>query len=263
MRKKNKAKSTGGGTSSTRRSNWFWKGLDNLKVSLGTGAAWKDNAMALLGGVMYVIVPTAIEAVFRVDLTGWRGYLSSVSINLAIGGVFRSPGYMAGTLGVASAHMIYAKLQDPIIRPIFKKYAYRFDPTVTTSSMSDADNAPAAGSSQSPAKPPISGMEVRSVGGEKVLAYPPSPNVAKVDMASGAMPSPMLPAAAGAPNGVADNFQQSLMDNYSSTLMDNYQATLMDGASHSSGASSRSSQRGAGHRWNGGWDRARTPSRSR
>ena len=216
--------------------------------------------MALLGGVMYVIVPTAIEAVFRVDLTGWRGYLSSVSINLAIGGVFRSPGYMAGTLGVASAHMIYAKLQDPIIRPIFKKYAYRFDPTVTTSSMSDADNAPAGGSSQLLAKPPIAGMEVRSVGGEKVVAYPPSPNVANVGMAQAS--TPMLPAASGAP-GVADNFQRSLMDNYSSTLMDNYQSTLMDDASHNSGASSRSSQRGGGHRWNGGWDRARTPARSR
>lgn len=208
-RTKNSSGAQGGSASTSRPRNAFWKTLDNLKVTLGTKAAWSDHLMAFLGGTMYVILPTAIEAIFRVDLTGWRGYITSVTTNLVIGGALRSPGYMAGVMGVGAAHLIYARGQDAIIRPIFRKYAYRFDPTETRSAMSDdvAPSRPAA----------MLGTQVRTIGGERVHLYPPSPNAAKVSMAA-------LPAAGS--EGLQNSFQQTLQNNFQPTLANNFQPTL-------------------------------------
>jgi hypothetical protein len=143
--------------------------MDNLKVSLATKPAWKDHMMALVGGAMYVTLPTAIERVFRVDLTGWRGYFTSITANLLIGGLCKSPGYMAGTLGAATAHLIYAKIQDPVFLKVFRKYAYRFDPTNVTSVMSDGSLTPQP-------------LETRSIAGEAVHVFAPSPAVAAVSL---------------------------------------------------------------------------------
>lgn len=185
--------------------NPFWTGMDNVKVTLATKGAWADHAMALVGGFMYVILPTTIEAVFGVDLTGWKGYVTSISTNLLIGGAFRSPGYMAGVIGAGSAHIVYGKLQDGVIKPIFKKYAYRFDPAQTLSSMSD----------DAAADSPI-GTQERTIAGEKVNLFPPSPNVARVSLEQPAT------------EPVADNYRSTLEDNYRQSLNDNYRTSLQD-----------------------------------
>lgn len=156
--------------------NLAWQGMDNLKVSLATKPAWKDHAMALVGGAMYVVLPTAIERIFRIDLTGWRGYITSISANLLIGGLTKSPGYMAGVLGAGTAHLIYAKIQDPVFLKVFRKYAFRFDPTNVTSVMSDG----AA----------LQTMQTRAIAGEAVHVFPPSPAVAAVSLAAAPVGAP-------------------------------------------------------------------------
>ncbi|MBU3742578.1 MAG: hypothetical protein FGM24_09890 [Candidatus Kapabacteria bacterium] len=214
---KNKTKTPSAGAPAQAR-NTFWRTLDNLKVTLGTKAAWSDHLMAFLGGTMYVILPTAIEAIFRVDLTGWRGYITSMSTNLVIGGALRSPGYMAGVMGVGAAHLIYARGQDAIIRPIFRKYAYRFDPTETRSAMSD--DVPTT----APVTPPL-GTQVRTIGGERVHLYPPSPNAAKVEVAPAALPAHLSNSFQPT---LENNFQSTLENNFQSTLENNFQPTLED-----------------------------------
>lgn len=175
-----------------------WPTLENVGVTLGTRAAWRDNMATLLGGLMYVVVPTTIERWTHVDLTGWRGYATSIGINVLVGALFREPGYIAGTLGAAGAHLVYARMQDSKTWWwLFGKFAYRFDPTVTTSAMSD-DAAPAL----------PTGTMMRNVAGETIALYPPSPAVANV--------------------GVEDNYQRALQDNYQETLRDNYRHDLGD-----------------------------------
>ncbi|OJX57684.1 MAG: hypothetical protein BGO89_06850 [Candidatus Kapaibacterium thiocyanatum] len=149
----------------------MWTGMDNLKITTATRPAWTDHSLAVVGGLMYVTLPTAIEAGFGVDLTGWKGFLTSVAANLLLGGVLLSPAYMAGTLGAAMAHLTYAKIQDPLFLKYLKKYAYRFDPTIVTSSMSD----------DAPLLPP--GTVLRTVAGEQIAAFPPSPSAASVGIA--------------------------------------------------------------------------------
>lgn len=185
------------GTAQKRR----WVGLDNVGVMLATRAAWRDNLATVLGGLMYVVVPTALQSWRNVDMTGWKGYLTSIGTNVLVGSLLREPGYVAGVLGAACAHFVYARMQDSIIRPIFGTYAFRFDPTVTTSSMSD-DAAPAL-----PA-----GTMLRNVAGETIALYPPSPSAANV--------------------GVEDNYQRDLGDNYRQDLKDNYQQDLKDNYQH-------------------------------
>ncbi|MBS1562368.1 MAG: hypothetical protein JSS89_12245 [Bacteroidetes bacterium] len=225
MKKSKKSKPAAAGTHPAKRTkrNPFWTGLDNLKVTLGTKGAWADHAMTVVGGVMYVVLPTAIEAIFKVDLTGWKGYVTSLTTNLLIGGAFRSPGYMAGTLGAGTAHLVYGKLQDSVIKKVFKKYAYRFDPSITTSSMSDDDAT---------AGKPV-GTNERTVAGERVNLFPPSPNVARVAL------EPAAPAAAAVSDNykqtVSDNYKQSVGDNYKQSLAENFYKTVSSGGFSSSG----------------------------
>lgn len=167
-----------------------WRIMDNWKTTLASRPAWQDHGMAILGGLMYVIVPTAIEAIFGRDLTGWRGYITSVAANLVVGGAAKSPGYMAGTLGAALAHLTYARLQDPLFLKVFGKYGFRFDPTVVTSSMSDQDEMPA------PMPELPRGTTIRSVAGENIAAFPLSPIAASVGLVA-------APIGAGAPGAMA------------------------------------------------------------
>ncbi len=179
--------------------------MDNLKVTTATRPAWTDHSLAVVGGLMYVTLPTAIEAGFGVDLTGWRGFLTSVAVNLLLGGVFQSPAYMAGTLGAAAAHLTYAKLQDRVFVRYLRKYAYRFDPTIVTSNMSD----------DAPTLP--SGTVLRTVAGEQIAAFPPSPTAASVGIAQ---PISMIQ------QPIAMNQQPMATNQNMPTLTDGYGRTL-------------------------------------
>lgn len=155
---------------------------------------------------MYVTLPTAIEAGFDVDLTGWSGFLTSVGVNLLLGGLFDSPAYMAGTIGAAVAHLTYAKIQDPVFLRVYKKYAYRFDPSIVTSSMSD--DAPA---------PIPSGTVLRTVAGEQIAAFPPSPMAASVGLlpvpmpvGQGAQMSPIVMPREAQPTVLSDRYGRTL-----------------------------------------------------
>lgn len=188
--------------------------IDNVKEIVATRAAWYDHGAAFLGGLVYVVLPTLIERLFRIDLTGPRGFVTTVSLNVLLGAIFRSPGYVAGALGAATAHFAYARTQDAIIRPLFSKYLWRFDPTVTTSAMSDAA-APAT----TTAIP--SGTALRTVAGERIATFPPSPMPAAV--ATMAAAPTAVPVAA-----ISDNYGPVLRDNYATDLRDNYGSELRD-----------------------------------
>jgi hypothetical protein len=206
--KKNRRLSVAGARKAT------FTAVDNVKETLATKAAWRDHLEALLGGFSYVMLPTLIERLFRVDLTGPRGYATTITVNLLLGAIFRSPGYVAGTLGAAATHFMYARTQDTIIRPALGKYLWRFDPTVTTSSMSDGSTTNTA---------PV-GTTIRTVAGERIATFPPSPSPAT--LATLAPQPPAMPTVA--PAAVADNYATVLRDNYASDLRDNYATDLRD-----------------------------------
>jgi hypothetical protein len=191
--------------------------IDNVKEIVATRAAWYDHGAAFLGGLAYVVLPTLIERLFRIDLTGPRGFVTTVSANVLLGAIFRSPGYVAGALGAATAHFAYARTQDAVIRPLFSKYLWRFDPTVTTSAMSDAAIA-------TPTALPA-GTALRTVAGERIATFPPSPAPAAVATMA-AVPAPAVADNYGAV--LRDNYATDLRDNYGSELRDNYATDLRD-----------------------------------
>mgnify|MGYP001199607334 CR=1 FL=1 len=106
--------------------NVFQKFLSNLQASF-TSSGLKDYAYGALGGATYVIVPTAIEAWFKTNLTGYSMWLTGTTAGIFLGAAFKNPGMIAGTAGAAMAHWMYAKGNGAIIKPVFGQYAARFD----------------------------------------------------------------------------------------------------------------------------------------
>lgn len=94
---------------------------------------------AALGGALYPIIPTAIEAIFKTDLTGWKGFLTgSVSV-IGLGMILGWDDMVAGAVGAATAHLLYAKGNDHVHK-VAGKFLYRFDPT-QVATFSDPVNA--------------------------------------------------------------------------------------------------------------------------
>lgn len=83
---------------------------------------------AALGGALYPVIPTAIEAIFKTDLTGWKGFITgSVSV-VGLGMILGWDDMVAGAVGAATAHLLYAKGNESVHK-VAGKYLFRFDPT--------------------------------------------------------------------------------------------------------------------------------------
>jgi hypothetical protein len=106
--------------------NIFQKFLSNLQASF-TSSGLKDYMYGSLGGATYVLVPTAIEAWLKTNLTGYPMWLTGGTAGILLGAAFKKPGMIAGTAGAMTAHWMFAKGNGAIIKPVFGQYAARFD----------------------------------------------------------------------------------------------------------------------------------------
>lgn len=175
----------------------FTKLIDNLQSSFTTKGVAKEALHAVLGATVYVLVPTAFEAVTRIDITGWKMWVMGTASGLLVGGAMKSGGVITGTVGASVAHFHYAKGNGAYIKPIFGQYASRFDPQAIASAFADANTTPAL----------QSGAELRRLpDGSTVALYP---------------------------DALMDNYANALKDNYTEALKDNYTESLNDNHSNS------------------------------
>lgn len=220
MSKKKTRRSPRRGTSSTspRISRSGSAVMDNMKVALLTKDNWIDMAWAVAGGAVYVLLPTAIqrigvrvnaaaapatESTYTVkwwDVNGWPMNLIGTGGGLLLGAVMRQPGFMAGVIGTSMAHVLFTKLNKPLIKRVFGIYAARLDAS-STSTMGDNSFM-----RQPPALQP--GASMAKVGGQDVVLYPRA-----------ALPQNVT---------IRDNHKATLQDNHKATLQDNHRSTLAD-----------------------------------
>lgn len=193
--------------------NVFQKFLSNLQASF-TSSGLKDYAYGALGGATYVIVPTAIEAWFKTNLTGYSMWLTGGTAGILLGAAFKKPGMIAGTAGAMTAHWMFAKGNGAIIKPVFGQYAARFD----------AQQLVTMGDSQQLQ----TGAVMRTLpDGTRIAMYPTSGGGVS-DRYPSSIPqggdNPMLNDRSGYANLMdSNNYQDNLMDNnaYANGLMDN------------------------------------------
>ncbi len=190
--------------------------LDNVKVGLFTRDNWYDMGWALLGGLFYVVVPTAIQrAGVRVnppdssgessytikwwDINGWPVFWIGTGGGLLLGAALRQPGFMAGALGTGTAHILFTKLNRPVIKRFFGIYAARLD-ALSTSSMGDAGVV--VGTTATPAELQPGAVH-KKINGRDVVVYDQK----------------QLPEST-APQGaeLSDNHQQNLKDGFEPTV---------------------------------------------
>jgi len=213
-------------TKKTRKRNLLMKPvdttLDNFKAALGTRDNYRDLGAAALGGFMYVTLTTLIQragvqvnpatatapASYTVrlwDINGWPTWWIGVVGNLLIGAALRSPGYMSGALGTGIAHIMYTKLNEPVIKRFTGIYAARLDAS-STSTMGDDAQLKAAPE----AKQLQPGARQAMVNGVPVVLYArPQATETRTEK-------------------VGDNHQVSLNDNHKMSLSDNGHAASVE-----------------------------------
>lgn len=109
----------------------------NFNDALFNRESWIDNATAAAGGMLYPVIPTAVQRITGWDMTGWKGALTGLLTTALIGTATGQAGMTAGAIGAFTAHMGYAVLNGPVIYPIFGQYLFRWDP-VANATFADA-----------------------------------------------------------------------------------------------------------------------------
>lgn len=199
--------------------------MDNMKVALLTKDNWADMLWAIAGGAFYVTLPTLVqrigvrvnapvapstESTYTVkwwDVNGWPMLTIGTLGGLLVGAVMRQPGFMAGVVGTSMAHVLFTKLNAPVIKRVFGIYAARLDAT-STSSMGDGGVA---------ARPELQpGATLAKVNGHDVVLYPRAALPASTTIRDNHRPS------------LADNHRPSLADNHRPSLADNHRPSLAD-----------------------------------
>lgn len=173
--------------------------LDTLK-SFAKMDFWKEVGLGFAGAASYVLVPTAIESIFKTNTTGWKMPLTGILGATVVSAVTRKKSILMGALAAFSAHWMYAKGNGAFIKPIFGQYAARFD-AQAVETFADAQ----------PALQP--GATIRRValpdGSEASVAVYPKLNDAF------------------APN-LSNDYVANLNDTFVSALEDNYSSQLND-----------------------------------
>lgn len=153
---------------------FFKKFFDNAKDYTTKASVWKDVGMAAGGAASYSIVPTAVQAITKIDMRGWKGAITGVSINSIISFAIGSPGWFLGTLTAFSFHFLYARLNQWVVYPVFNEYLFRWDPSVYDNNLSDCVGC-VPNSSMADDLPPSQqlqpGAKVIEVGGRKVQVF--------------------------------------------------------------------------------------------
>lgn len=109
----------------------------NFNDALFSRESWIDNGMAAAGGMLYPVIPTAVQRVTGWDMTGWKGALTGLLGTGLIGMATGQAGMTAGAIGAFTAHMGYAVLNGPVIYPIFGQYLFRWDPVANATFADD------------------------------------------------------------------------------------------------------------------------------
>ena len=87
----------------------------------------KKAATGLLGGTLYWLVPTAIQGLFKVDMSGVKGMLLGASASTAIGMLSDKSAIITGGLTAAGVHATYAHL-NPTITKVLNTPIFASDP---------------------------------------------------------------------------------------------------------------------------------------
>lgn len=160
--------------------------LDNLKVGLLSKDNWIDMGWAVAGGLFYVLVPTVVqrlgvrvnppdasgESTYTVkwwDINGWPVLWIGAAGGMIVGAALRQPGFMAGALGTGIAHVMFTKLNKPVIKRFTGIYAARLD-ALSTSTMGDAGIKHVGTLTPSQLQP---GATRGTVNGKEVVLYAP------------------------------------------------------------------------------------------
>lgn len=199
-----------------------------MKVALLTKDNWIDMLWALAGGAFYVTLPTLVqrigvrvnapaapstESTYTVkwwDVNGWPMLSIGTIGGLLVGAVMRQPGFMAGVVGTSMAHVLFTKLNKPLIKRVFGIYAARLDAS-STSSMGDAGNGFVR--TQPTLQP---GATLTKINGQDVVLYPRAALPQNTTIRD------------NRPSSLADNHRPTLADNHRASLADNHATTLDD-----------------------------------
>lgn len=154
--------------------SFFKTFFDNAKDYTTKSAVWKDIGMAALGAGTYTLVPTAIQAITRVDMRSWKGALTGLGTGIGLSFALSSPGMFIGTITAFTFHFMYARLNQWVVYPVFNSYLFRWDPSVYDNNLSDcvgcvqnrsmADDLPSTQQLQP-------GAKLIDVGGRKVQVF--------------------------------------------------------------------------------------------
>lgn len=109
--------------------------LDGLK-DFGKARTWKSVGMAALGASGHAVYPTLIEAVFKTDLSGYKGLFTGIGLNTITGILLRSPEYILGGFSAAALHFWYGRLNGWVVYPVLNQYLFRFNPVSENSALS-------------------------------------------------------------------------------------------------------------------------------
>lgn len=77
-------------------------------------SVWKQLGYVVLGGIFYPVLPTAIQGIFKIDMSGWKGVLTGGLGGVALGAALDKPAMSAGAAGAAITHIMYVKANDTI-----------------------------------------------------------------------------------------------------------------------------------------------------
>ena len=153
---------------------FFKKFFDNAKDYTTKASVWKDVGMAAGGAAFYTLVPTSIQAMTKIDMRGWKGAITGLSIGSIVSFAIGSPGMFLGTITAFSFHFLYARLNEWVVYPVFNQYLFRWDPAVYDNNLSDCVGCvdrPALADDLPPSQQLQPGAKVIEVAGRKVQVF--------------------------------------------------------------------------------------------
>lgn len=130
--------------------------------SFGKVQTYKSIGMGALGASGHALYPTLVEAVFKTDLSGYRGLFTAIGMNTVTGCILKSPEYLIGAYSAAVLHFWYGRLNGWVVYPVLNQHLFRFNPIDETSAMSD--NLPDNAQLQP-------GAKIVEIGGRKVQVF--------------------------------------------------------------------------------------------
>lgn len=100
--------------------------FSNVKKN-NNSAFWKKGMFGVLGGATYILIPTAVQGMFKVDMSGWKGVTAGAVGATLIGMGSDHPEFAMGALAASGVHITYVYGNDTIAS-LLGKPIFAFDP---------------------------------------------------------------------------------------------------------------------------------------